>query len=282
MKDFVANRAIQFLRSTLLAASFLVVGTGIQVAAQDPGPPPPASGGPRGGMMMHSPAEMRGDFGEGKTVTGIPLTAQVVVTRENTLADGNHIYKQSQMTVYRDSQGRVRREMVLDIATPSTGGVKHTMIMIKDPVSGKRYMLDPSNRTAREMPAGPKGKGPHPEGPGGPPPKGMEGTDSLQKEQLGTKTLAGVQAEGVRVTRTIPAGEIGNEKPIIVTTERWFSSDLQIPVLITHSDPMMGTVTTKITSVTRGEPDASFFQVPSDYKIVSGHPGEPFYVPLQP
>lgn len=280
MGDF---KAIRQSFSALLAGGTVVLSLTMGTSAQEPGPPPP--GPPHGAgnvMFMHAPADMHGEFGEGKTVTGIPLAAQLVVTRENMLADGNRIYKQSQMTVYRDSQGRVRREMVVDIATPSTGGVMHTMVMIKDPVAGKRYMLDPSNKTAREMSLGPKGQGPHPKGATGQPPGEMMGRDSLQKEQLGTKTIAGVQAEGTRVIRTIPAGEIGNEKPIEVTTERWFSTELQLPLLITHNDPMMGTVTTKVTSVTRGEPDASLFQVPSDYKIVSGRPGEPFYVPLQP
>ena len=53
-------------------------------------------------MEMHGP----GEPGEGKTVTGIPLTAQIVVTHENTLSDGNHISRTSQTTLYRDAQGR--------------------------------------------------------------------------------------------------------------------------------------------------------------------------------
>jgi hypothetical protein len=227
---------------------------------------------------------MHGELGEGKTVTGIPLTAQISMTRENTLADGNHIFKQTQTTLYRDSQGRVRREMTVEVGTPATGAVKHTMIVIKDPVSGKRYMLDPSNKTARELPMGRQGRGPNPNPAGGPGQNAQAKRMSaaVQEQQLGSKTIDGVQAEGRRAIRTIPAGEIGNEKPIEVVTERWFSTELQIPMLITHTDPMMGTVTTKVTSLTRGEPDASLFQVPSDYKIVSGRPDEPFYVPAQP
>jgi hypothetical protein len=223
---------------------------------------------------------MHGEIGEGKTVTGIPLTAQISMIRENMLADGNHIYKQTQATLYRDSQGRIRRELVLDIATPTTGAVKRPMIMIKDPVAGKRYMLDPNSKTAHEMPAGPggpKGRGGH-----GDKPHPNDNSATVQEQQLGTKTMDGYEAAGRRVTRTIAAGEIGNEKPIEVISERWFSADLQLPMLITHSDPMMGTVTTKVTSVTRGEPDAALFQVPSDYKVVNGRPGEPFYLPMHP
>jgi len=248
-------------------------------AAQEPGPPPPPPV-PDHGPMMQGPGGP-GDIGEGKVITGIPLTAQIVVTHENTLSDGNHILRTNQTTLYRDSQGRVRREMTVEAATPSTGAVKHTIITINDPVSGNRYMLDPTNKTARQMPKRPHDHGQHPNRPAADEIRQML-SKSVQQDQLGTKTVSGFQTTGERVTRTIAAGEIGNEKPIQVVTERWFSTDLQLPLLITHTDPLMGTATTKVTSVTRGEPDASLFQVPSDYKVVSGRPDEPFYLPLHP
>src|ERR1035438_4979693 len=84
------------------------------------------------------------------------------------------------------------------------------------------------------------------------------------------------------VTRPLPAGAIGNDKPIEVVTERWFSPDLQIAVMTVHTDPMMGTVTTKLVNIARGDPDASLFQVPADYKIEAGKPNEPLYMPMKP
>jgi len=257
-------------------------------------PPPPANdtffmGGP-GGMMG-------GEFGDNKTVTGAPLKAVLVTTRDTTLADGNKIHRESQSTIYRDSEGRVRREVGIDFATPATGNVKRNFITINDPVAGKRYMLNPDNKTAHLMPP----RGPHhanragdpsanpapgPEGPGGP-----GGPGDVTKEQLVTKTVnvnvnvlgtnevLRVQAEGVRVTRTIPAGAIGNDKPIVVVTERWYSPDLQMVVLTTHTDPMMGTVTAKLASVVRGDPDPSLFQIPPDYKVETGRPNGPLFGP---
>jgi len=264
---------------SFLTATLAVVIMSALAFAQEPGPPPPPPG-PDGGPMMHGP----GGFGDGKTVTGIPLTAQMVVTRENTLADGNHISRTTQTTVYRDSQGRVRQEMTVDAGTPATGSVKHTLITITDPVSGKRFTLDPTNKTARQMPFRPHGHGEHPKGPQGPEADAVKDalSRSVQRDQLGTRSIDGFQATGERVTRTIAAGEIGNEKPIEVVTERWVATDLQLPLLVVHTDPLMGTATTKVTSVTRGEPDTSLFQVPSDYKLVAGRRGEPFFVPLQP
>lgn len=268
------------LLSVLVAVLCLAMMSALALA-QEPGPPPPPPG-PDGGPMMHGGPG--GGMGEGKTVTGIPLTAQIVVTRENTLSDGNHISRTTQTTMYRDSQGRVRQEMTVDVGTPATGAVKHTIITITDPVSGKRYTLDPTNKTARQMPFGPHGHGDHANGPHGPDVDAVKSalSKSVQRDQLGTKTIDGFQATGERVTRTIAAGEIGNEKPIEVITERWVANDLQLPLLFVHTDPLMGTATTKVTSVTRGEPDASLFQVPTDYKLITGRRGEPFYVPLQP
>jgi len=105
---------------------------------------------------------------------------------------------------------------------------------------------------------------------------------SVNREQLGAKTISGLQAQGTRATRTIPAGKIGNEKPIEVVTERWYSTDLQLPLTTTHTDPMMGTVTTNLTNITRAAPDASLFQVPSDYKVETGKPGDVMYMPMKP
>jgi hypothetical protein len=263
--------------SGLLAIVTLAV-VAVAAVAQEPGPPPPPPPAP-GMMEMHGHGDP-GEPGEGKTVTGIPLTAQIAVTHENTLSDGNHISRTSQTTLYRDAQGRTRREVTVEAATPATASVKHVIIMINDPVTGKRYMLDPTNKTAREL-RGPHGHGDQPKRPAGEAVKEML-SKNVQRDQLGNKTISGFEASGEKVTRTIAAGEIGNEKPIEVVTERWFSADLQLPVLIVHTDPMMGTATTKVTSVTRGEPDASLFQVPSDYKVVSGRRDEPFYVPLHP
>jgi hypothetical protein len=292
MKHVIQQHMKRVRYLPFLFAALVSLGV-ITSAAQEPGPPPPL---PESGnvIFMRSPG---GEPGDGKVVTGNPLTAQITVTRDTTLADGNKIHHVSETTLYRDSQGRVRREMTVDVGTPATAGVKHTIITINDPVSGHRYTLDPANKTARELP-GRKGHGGGPEhshGPGlgpeagpGPHPDGLgDGLKQLlskdvQQQQLGTKTIAGYESEGRRVTRTIAAGEIGNEKPIEVVTERWFSKDLQLPVLVVHTDPMMGTVTTKLTTVTKGDPDASLFQVPDDYKVVSGRPGDPFYVPLHP
>ena len=261
-------------------------------AAQSDTPPPlpppmadtimfqaaPGPGGP--GILFHQ------EIGEGiehKVVTGVPVSGELVVTRDTTLSDGNHIHTQNTTKIYRDADGRVRREVGFELNTPSTGAAKRSMIIITDPVAGKRYVLNPQNKIAHEMPLHPPRSG---QGPPLPPPDGEAAVphdnSNVTREQLGSKAINGLQAEGTRVTRTIPAGKIGNENPIQVVTERWYSTDLQLPLTTTHTDPMMGTVTTSLTNINRAVPDASLFQVPSDYKVETGKAGDALYMPMKP
>ena len=256
----------------LLAVVALVGGACV---AQGPPPPPPHD------MMMGGPGGMgpgMGEFGDSKTVKGVPLSGEVVTVRDTVLADGNKIHNESQSKVYRDADGRMRRELGVNLAMPSTGKIKHNLVVITDPVAGYRYVLNPDNKTARRAPLhGARDHEAHAHAM-----EMMGGPEGITRDELGTKSVAGIPAEGIRVTRTIPAGEMGNEKSITVVTERWYSNELQMAVLTTHTDPMMGTVTTKLVNVTQGAPDAALFQVPSDYSIRAGKPGDPMFMPAKP
>jgi len=84
---------------------------------------------------------------------------------------------------------------------------------------------------------------------------------------LGTKEFDGVRAEGKSTVWTIAAGEIGNRNPIHVTSESWYSPDLQITVYSRHSDPRTGESIYRLAGIKRGEPDANLFKVPEDYKL---------------
>jgi hypothetical protein len=96
------------------------------------------------------------------------------------------------------------------------------------------------------------------------------GEAEVNQEQLGTQTIEGVAAEGTRVTFTIPAGKIGNDRPIVTVNERWYSPELQTVVLTKNSDPRMGETTYRLTNIDRSEPDPSLFQVPADYTVDEG------------
>jgi hypothetical protein len=87
-------------------------------------------------------------------------------------------------------------------------------------------------------------------------------------EDLGTRTIEGVEAKGTRRTTTIPAGQIGNDRAIDIVSEQWHSPELQTLVYSRHSDPRMGETTYRLTRLSRAEPSKSLFEVPADYKVV--------------
>lgn len=86
-------------------------------------------------------------------------------------------------------------------------------------------------------------------------------------ESIGTREIEGVRADGTRTTYTVPAGAIGNERPIVTTAERWFSPELQVVVLATTSDPRSGEAIYRLTNIKRSEPAAELFRIPSDVRM---------------
>lgn len=88
-----------------------------------------------------------------------------------------------------------------------------------------------------------------------------------ETKSLGTREFDGVKADGTMTTHTIPAGEIGNEKPIVITSERWFSPELHLVVYAKTSDPRTGDTIYRLANLRRGEPPADAFKVPADYKV---------------
>jgi hypothetical protein len=88
-----------------------------------------------------------------------------------------------------------------------------------------------------------------------------------RSESLGKQMIEGVEAEGTKIIQTIPAGAMGNERPIEVLHEQWYSRELQMDVMTKWIDPHIGESTQRLTNLIRSEPDASLFQLPSDYTI---------------
>jgi hypothetical protein len=259
----------------------------VAVSGQEPPPPPGLefhAEGPDGGGSA-------GPFGEriellgfeglrpGKTVKGAPFSATANSDTTQTLQDGTTIHRTTSSTLYRDSQGRIRREVTLSGFGPlQTSGKTRTMITIGDPVADVHYLLDPEQKVAHKMTphnrgANANGKGPQFEQRMQQRMAKQEASGEIKKESLGTQAINGVNAEGTRITRTIPAGQIGNDKPIQIVFERWYSPDLQIVVKSTRNDPRFGTTTYALTNVQRAEPAAALFTVPSDYTVKEGGPG---------
>lgn len=95
------------------------------------------------------------------------------------------------------------------------------------------------------------------------------------KEDLGQQVIEGVMAVGTRTTTTLPAGAIGNEQPLIIVSEQWFSPELEVLLVTRHSDPRVGETSYRLTNLVRGEPDRALFQVPADYTLKEMMPRKP-------
>ena len=96
----------------------------------------------------------------------------------------------------------------------------------------------------------------------------MAGGATPVTESLGVQLIEGVPAEGTRTLMTIPAGQIGNERPIEVISERWYSPDLEVLLYSRHVDPRYGETTYRLSNIVRTEPAASLFEVPPDFTLV--------------
>ena len=231
----------------------------------------------------------------GSLVQGAPYSATITNESVQTLSDGNRIVQSSSGTTARDSQGRTRQDAPLPpIGNLSAANAPH-LVFIMDPVAQVSYSLNLTDKTAQKMSEPPGAPGPSAPTAGGrqvfvmqslatpgpdlpPPPPAVAMVRSLGSEEhaevttedLGSETMEGVPVTGTRTTRTIPAGEIGNEKPIRIVTEVWTSPDLKTIVYSKRTDPRMGEQTFKLTNIVRAEPDASLFTVPADFKLTDG------------
>jgi hypothetical protein len=89
-----------------------------------------------------------------------------------------------------------------------------------------------------------------------------------KQEDLGTQSIEGITAHGVRETQTIPASS--TEGAVVLIDEYWYSDDLHMNVMVKHNDPRKGSVTMTLTQATRTDPDPSLFQIPEGYKPAAG------------
>lgn len=317
----------------------------------------------------------------GKLVKGAPYAAEVVIEFVQTLADGNRIVRRQATNVYRDSQGRTRKDHfpASSLSRTLLGEAPMGFKVINDPVEGVSYWLDEKARLAQRQFVRPEKQtavanntsAPSPaatNAPGSPEPmkkirisggvlqggaikrvqppypleaKAARAASPVQVQvtigttgevmaaevvsghpllrdvahaaalqwrfkptelsgvpvkiagvltfnftlvdennadsqydvtALGKQPIEGIECEGTRKAIVIKAGAIGNEQPIEIVSETWFSPDLQVFVLSKQSDPRFGSRTVRMGNVSRAEPDESLFKVPGDYVIKDARP----------
>lgn len=227
-----------------------------------PGRRPPPPFGPQADLLSY---DMR--FGD-RLVKGVPYSAQFVTESTQTLGDGTRITRKSNGSVYRNGEGRTRREQTLGAIGPiALEGEPLQMVFINDPIARANYVLDARSHTVRHLP--------YHETPPPPPPLPsdfQEKADPVRTESLGKKVIEGVEAEGTRSTIAIPAGRVGNDRPLEIISERWYSPELQIVVMSKHKDPFAGENVYRLTDIKREEPARSLFEVPAGYTLEEGPP----------
>jgi hypothetical protein len=100
----------------------------------------------------------------------------------------------------------------------------------------------------------------------------------VRTENLGEQMILGFRARGTRVITTLPAGEIGNDRPIDIVSEQWFSPELEMVLRSMHRDPWAGEFSTNITRISQGEQPAALFEVPQGYKVIDAATEEEHHV----
>ena len=238
---------------------------------------------------------------ETTVVKGKPYSADTSTETVQTLADSTRIAHRTVSKFYRDSEGRTRREQTFGNVDPEHPSPHEVKVFIDDPVSGTSLVLDPGSKTLEKLQRirnlaalqrddaegaqmmlkmvkdsetnGQAASGKvffnsdHLSNPG----DGMlvisDENRNIVKEDLGTRNIEGVDCTGTRQISTIPAGAIGNDKPISIVTETWFSEAIGAVVESISDDPRYGKTTYQLTNLQLSEPPRSMFEPPANYKV---------------
>lgn len=240
-------------------------------------------------------------------VKDVPYSAEAVSEMVQMLGDGTRIVRSTTSSLARDWAGRTRREHGLSVIGPlaTSPDADMRVVTISDPEAGVSYMLDPQARTARKMTtkrlAVSEGPDRTSQGePNGPLTLQVESRSTVAlrgegriairarlvdpdaaAEPLGTQFIEGVLVEGTRTTMTIPVNQIGNDRPIEIVSERWYSPDLQVLVMSRQLDPRFGEMTYRLTNILRRDPPSTLFEVPADFEVIEAPGGRAVYRELR-
>jgi len=204
-----------------------------------------------------------------------PYTAELKITRVQTLANGTTITHVTKQTRARDAQGR---SVFIEAKLSEDGQETHSSTDVDDPVAGTHTTWNAVQKKATVV------HHPPPDQRSGcwQAPDGYResstsvGISAMRverpkpvREDLGYTTIQGVQAHGMRTTYLTPAGKAGNDQPLTRVIEDWNAPSFGLQVRRLVDDPRTGKLDQELVSLTRGEPDAALFQIPEGYEIVN-------------
>ena len=191
-----------------------------------------------------------------------PFTATVTAGWTRTLEDGGTLTTQNHRMVARDSSGRIFQERRYLIPNGDTKTSPLSELDFSDPTLHELYICFPAERVCRllnysaptEFNLMQPGELPNHSG-------------KLTREDLGKNTLEGMEVVGTRETMTLDANTVGNSRPLAITKEFWYSSQLGINLLVKRSDPRHGTQIFSVSEIKLAAPNPTTFQLPQGYAI---------------
>ncbi|HKV61074.1 MAG TPA: hypothetical protein VJO16_04110 [Candidatus Acidoferrum sp.] len=242
----------------LLLSGFLILPNSVSLA-QTPQPPAqqpqrPPDGGTREvliSILIPSKANA-------------PFTATVNTEWIRQLPDGSAITLKNHRAIARDAAGRIfqeRRALVPDDVKVASGV---TQIEISDPVAHELYICMPYGQTCQLEEFSPR----EPATYGAPGKPHMMQGSSVESEGLGKQSIGGIETVGTRETTIIPANSIGNNSPLMLKREFWYSPQLGVNLISKLQHPLSGTQNFEVSDITLGEPDAKLFAPPAGFKIL--------------
>jgi hypothetical protein len=240
-------------RAACFFAIFIAAGFSLRASAQSPDQAVHApSGGVRTTVVSISVPPL----------PGAPFTAVVTTEWKRILEDGSTVTIGNRRNIARDNSGRVfqERRSLFPEGDPRRDVVER--LEFSDPHTRTRTTCWPSShicqitgffQDAFDPPPVPAGRQP-------------DGKSFLTRVDLGQDQVAGVEAVGTRETTTIGTGAMGNDRPVNVVKEFWYSPKLEVNLIEKRQDPRYGTQTFTMSEVSQGEPDASLFNLPDGYR----------------
>ncbi len=253
-------------------AGLMLAGMALVVSAQ--GPPPRGGfgggrgpgGGPAGGMFEFG--GLMGGFG-GKLVTGKPVQATITITHTETLP-GNSITNTTTGVFARGADGSTYRDVKMAAMGPwAASGKAQEFAYIRNVTAGMQYIVNVTKGTYQVFPI--REHNPSPGAKDGRPDRRTPPNETVTDNASGSYKDPGsgtvYPADDKQTTRKIPALAIGNANEIIITSERWFSTALDLLLEDTRTDPRFGTTTYQLSNIGQSPasslftPDPSFTQV---------------------
>jgi len=236
----------------LISAAFLALFTGLLAAQEvESTAPPLALNGYVPTPIISVPP-----------VAGVSFSATVLVESEQRLGDGSRLTMKTMNLIGRDSRGRTHGESRQVMPESSKGEPALVKVVVFDPSSHVRTTYNFRTHTAEKEMAEMPRVGPSEAGP------------QVTTEDLGDRVVEGFETRGTRRTFTIPADRTGTGKPLAIVDEYWYSQDLQLNLMMRHSDPRTSVKTFTVTHIKREEPPVSFFELEGFKTIDAGAPGE--------